>query len=362
MANYTIKSLFHNRLRFAISILGIAIAISLIIIINGFADGFYKQASSFYRNTSSQLIVADNDEGLIGSSSSTLPSELKKQIEKSSGVTKVSEIVFAPVIYKNTPLTLIGYSNKSLGGPWKIKEGRGVTQDNEIVLDQALAIDNGLKVGNKVKMLGSKLKIVGLSAETASFISSLNFISLKKIRQLTNNKDTTSYFLVKSTNVNISENSIKNKLKNNGEVFTNQALGSKEEDDVRQVMSGPINIISLISFLIGLLVVALTAYISALSKINEFTILKAIGAGSKTLFSVVIKQTFINVILGFILGIGLGFLTAKVISLFFPKFLIFITPISITKTLLLSLVMALLASIIPIRKVEIIDPVLVFKS
>ncbi len=363
MASYAIKSLFHQRLRLIISVLGIAIAISLIIIINGFAQGFYKQASNFFRNTPSQLIVAENDQGLIGSMS-LLPTNLKDDIKNSTDVDKVSEIIFTPVVYEKTPLTVIGFddkNNKNLGGPWTINEGRNIEKDNEVVIDQAFSQDIGLKIGDNIKLLGANFKIVGLSGQTSSFISSLNFISLKKMRQLTNSQNMTSYFLVKSMNVSASKKSIEEKIGAKAEVFTNQELGLEEEDDVAQVMSGPINIISLIAFLIGLLVVALTAYIAALSKINEFGILKAIGAGSSALFSIVIKQTFINTLLGLIVGIGIGFIAAKIIGTYFPKFLIFITLNSLMKTSLLALIMAVLASIIPIRKVEALDPVLVFK-
>lgn len=359
MPGYALKSLLHHRLRLVISVLGIAIAIALILIINGFAEGFYKQASNFFRNTDSNLIVAENDEGLI-SNTSLLPRSLINDIEASDSVTEVSQIMFVPVIYNDVSITVIGYEDKNLGGPWKITEGRNIDKGNEIVLDQAFAEENNIKIGEKIKLLGQKLKVVGLSGQTASFISSLNFISLKKMRQLTNSEEMSGYFLIKSSNIKASEDSLEKNLKE-GQVFTNQELGQSEEDDVRQVMSGPINIVNIIAFLIGLLVIALTAYVAALSKLNEFGILKAIGSSASKLFAIVLKQTFINTILGLVVGIGLGFVAANIIENLYPKFLIYITPVSLARISVLAVVLALLASIIPIRKVAAVDPVLVFK-
>lgn len=359
MVGYALKSLFHQRLRLAISVLGIGIAIGLIIIISGFAKGFKTQASGFYRRVNSQIIVGENDEGMTANFS-LLPKSLKKEIAATPGVDEVSEIMSAPLIYNSLSITLIGYEDRKLGGPWKLSKGRNIESENEIVLDEAFAKDQDFELGSNIKLLGNKFKIVGFSAETASFISSLNFISLKKIRQLTNTPESTGYFLIKTKNTALTKNSLEKNL-DKGTVLTNQEMGEGEEEDIEQVMGDPINIVSVIAFLIGILVVALTAYVATLSKISEFGVLKAIGAKRSKLFLVVIKQSLTSTVLGLAAGIAIGYLTANVISAVWPKFLIDITPDSLMRISFLALIMAMMASLVPIRKVESVDPVLVFK-
>lgn len=366
MVNYAAKSLIKEKLRFIIGLSGISVAIALILIINGFSSGLYKQTAAYYENLQADYIISESSTGMLTATSS-LPRSIDSKIKKIEGVESVYSTIYVPYILRgnvSTPIIIIGYTPGKSGGPWNIIDGRNILKKNEIVLDVALARQRNKKVGNMIEIFSKKLNIVGLSTETTSYMSSYAFVTINHLRELTKNYFYTSYFLI-----DISDNKQNKDIKEEitkgidvGTVSTPSQISDKEVDLVKELMSSPINVITFIALVIGIMVVGLSIYTSTLSKVNELGIIKAVGASNRFLYLVVLKQSFISTTLAMIFGLGIAFTVQNFIPLIAPQFTVYIDSNSIFKTLVSVLLMAFIAALLPIRKIAGIDPALVFKG
>lgn len=365
MVAYAMKNLLKDKLRFIISISGIAVAIALILLINGFASGLYKETAAYYFNQPVGIIVSETGAGML-SATSSIQNNLSQKIADLQGVKTVSPTIYTPYILRgnvNIPVLIIGSQPGKPGGAWKLAEGRNVLRSGEIVLDLSVARQKNKKIGDKIDIFGKDLEIVGLSRETSSYMSALVFVELGQLRKMTRNNNTTSYFLVKAqkdASIEKIKNSIQKELRLRANTPTE--LGNKEVDLVKELMSSPLNLISFISLVIGILVIGLSIYTSTLSKIKELGIIKAIGASSFFLYAVVIKQSLISTASASGLGIIFAYSIQEIVPIVAPQFLISIDLLSIQKALTAAFLMSILASVLPIVKIAKIDPVMVFKG
>ena len=142
-----------------------------------------------------------------------------------------------------------------------------------------------------------------------------------------------------------------------------QADFAREEKQIIKDMSVEVlNMMNLSGLLIGLAVTALTLYTSTLRKRQEYGVLKAIGAKNRHLYAVVIAQTFFSMALGFAMAIGLVWGLGQVIPLVVPGVGLTLTQTAMTRVLAASLVIGIIAALIPAWQVARLDPAQVFRG
>ncbi len=146
------------------------------------------------------------------------------------------------------------------------------------------------------------------------------------------------------------------------DAVTPKQIAAADRRVLATVMDVPINVMLAIGVVIGAAVMGLTAYTAVADRMREYGVLKAVGADRNRLIAVVSMETLYRTILGFILGIGMAYAAAWLIMAIWPQFSIVIRPIMIAQTGLLAVVMTLAAAVLPIRRLNRIDPILVFKS
>lgn len=390
-----------NKLRFFFSIAGIGIAVALIFINQGFQDGLLRQIKVYLLNSGADIFVSQEgvDSFLLGSSS--LATEVKVNLLRTSGVKEVAELVTAMAMFdhqgEKTPVTIIGYDPaKNIGGPWKLVKGRPLAKTpprpkaaeknspptflkkqlkpKEAIFDYALAKKYGLSIGDKVEIQDYDFKVVGFSGGTTSWITSPIFMSRESARSiLKTSPGVTSFFLVNVARGRSVQKVRDDILRRSGdyqrnserisgiEVFSAAELAQKDEDITRELFISMMGVITVLTFLIGTLIIGLAVYILILEKLRDFAVLKALGATNRHVYKIVIIQTFINAFLGFGLGLltalGFEYLTTQVIT---TQFIIVVERNYIGKVLLVTSVMVVLASYFPIRKVFKVKPTVVF--
>jgi putative ABC transport system permease protein len=145
------------------------------------------------------------------------------------------------------------------------------------------------------------------------------------------------------------------------DALTPDEIAQSDQRVVATIMDSPILIILGISIVIGVAIMALSAYTSVSDRLREYGTLKAVGAGPARLSQLVIQETLIQTVLGFAVGLLLAFTTANLIMGAWPQFTILIEPSAILALLALSLLMSVLAALMPIGRIRHIDPLLVFK-
>ena len=113
---------------------------------------------------------------------------------------------------------------------------------------------------------------------------------------------------------------------------------------------------------VGGAVIGLTTYTATIEKSRDFGVLKALGASGTYLYGIVITQSLIVGVLGSLLGLGVSAVAADLIQRRIPEFM---TDLRWTDAGLVfagAIVMAVLASWLPVRRINSIDPAMVFRA
>jgi putative ABC transport system permease protein len=121
-------------------------------------------------------------------------------------------------------------------------------------------------------------------------------------------------------------------------------------------------VVLIVAFVVGLAVAGLTIYTATVEKSREYGILKAEGFTNPYLYRVVFEQSMVTGVLGFLLGAGVTVLLAPFAQDTVPQFVVWVRWQDILGIAGATLLMALIAAYIPVRRLTHIDPVTVFKG
>ncbi len=173
-------NLFQDKVRSALSIAGVGLAIMLILILNGFLLGVDQVASTYLDHAPGSVVVARKDVKNFIASSSLLPPGTTEAVRTTAGVAKVTPILTQPVYFElhgqKQFVEMIGYDSRFGGGPWNLVDGREPRADDEMVLDRVLAQQHGIAPGDTLPVLNRTFTVVGLSAGTSTWMMSFMFV------------------------------------------------------------------------------------------------------------------------------------------------------------------------------------------
>jgi putative ABC transport system permease protein len=117
---------------------------------------------------------------------------------------------------------------------------------------------------------------------------------------------------------------------------------------------------AIMALVVGIVVVAQTLYASTIDHINEYATLRAMGAENRFLYSIIVLQAGISAIVGYALGIGIGFTIANASEAGVTA--IVLTPQLAVSMFFITLVMCVVAAVTSVRKVTRLEPAIVFKG
>ena len=369
MIRLAFRNLFQNKVRLVISVGGVALALLLILSLDAVFTGVERQITAYIEHSGADVWVSQEDVLNMHMASSTLPDSVMRKVQHVQGVDSVMPIMYLTnnvIVGEERDLAyIIGLPEKAeLGGPWEISSGQGLPQKGEVIIDRNVAEKSGIGLGDNVEILGDDFEVIGLSEGTASLVNSVAFISINDFEEMRGSYGTMSFLLVRiiqgeSPEVVAAriESQVRDVTAQSGSAFAAQ-----ERKVVKDMSTDVITIMNLIGFLIGLAVMALTVYTSTLSRRREYGMLKALGARSTDLYQTVLAQAMLSVILGFLFGLVLTLLLTTIIPILGSSLSLEISLTSLIKVGSISLVIAGVSAIIPIRQIAGLDPAMVFRG
>lgn len=369
MIRLAFHNLFQNKVRLVISVGGVALALLLILSLDAVFTGVERQITAYIEHSGADLWVSQDDVFNMHMASSSLPDSVARKIKIVPGVASVTPILYLTnniVVGDNRNLAyIIGLPEKAeFGGPWRVSAGRSQPHKNEVVMDRSVAEKSGVTIGDEVEILGEDFEVVGLSEGTSSLVNSVAFISAKDFEDLRDSYDTFSFLLVKVVNGESPQTvaiRIRAQVKDIT-VQTRNDFAGQERRVVKDMSTDLITIMNLIGFLIGLAVMALTVYTATISRRREYGMLKALGARNTDLYLTVLAQALLSVVLGFLFGLTITLILSFVIPVFGTNLALEVSPISMIKVSSVSLVIAAISAILPIRQIAGLDPAMVFRG
>lgn len=360
------RNLLRDRTRFALSVLGVAVSVGLILLLAGYRDGVYRQASAYLDNTPGSVLVAETGIRDFLGTSSILPAGALDAVRSTPGVERVIPVVSQFVIFerhgRKDGFYLIGYDPGAGGGPWRLVEGRQPNADDEIVVDRTTADQHGLALGDQLTLLDRTATVVGLSDGTTFWAGSIAFARLSTLEALLRAPGLRSFLFV-TPSADVGPETLRDRLAVPGaDALLKNDVIANDAQLMARVYDAPIGLMVAIAFIVGVLVVGLIIYTATIERRREYGAVKAIGARNRTLYLVVAIQALTATLVGTLVGVGIGYGAGAALMVWRPQFLVTVEPTTVAAVLGSSLVMALLAALVPARSVARLEPAEVFRG
>lgn len=254
---------------------------------------------------------------------------------------------------------LVGSVPGKPGGPWQVAQGRALRSEKETTVDGTLAKRHGLRIGDDLEVMGRQFRIVGLTATGSTFMTGMVFLTHGAVERLLQAPGATGAVLVGTDQ----PAAVRTALQAQGlTVRTREQLREADLALMTKVFGSPMKLMVGIALLAGTLVIALTAYGAVVEHRREFGVVKALGATTSRMSRLALAQSLAVAAAG--VGVGLGLFTVgrELVRMWRPQFLILLTGQTITRALLAALVMAVLAALVPARRLAKLDPAAAFRS
>jgi putative ABC transport system permease protein len=364
------RNLFHDRLRFVATTIGIVFSVVLVMVQMGLYLGFGRMVTTMIDHTSTDLWVMRHgtkcfeDPSLLSDSKQT-------RVAATAGVAEAIPLIigFTGWILPSgeiTPVFVVGSDLQTLK-PWNLTEGTV----QALSTPGAVAVDHSYFERLGVSGIGSKANIRGLPVNVAAVTDGIRsftttpyvFSDLSHARAYIGIPSTmVSYLLVKlrpGADLEHVRRDLQVSLPDS-EVLTPAEFHERSRlywlfgtGAGAALFAGAI-----LGIIVGLVIVAQTLYSSTKDHLDEFATLRAMGSSNGYIYSVIIYQAVISAVIGFAFATLIGFSVVEFTrSGALP---VLITPMLVLAMLVLTVVMCITAALGAIFRVVRIDPATVF--
>ncbi len=375
MVDLATKSLLHDKLRFLITISGVAFAVALVFVQVGLFLGLMDNASLTIEHLDADLWVTSHNTPNIDFAH-TFPEMYVHRVRSIPGVERADNLI---VWFMNVNLPTGAVEGTEVYAledferwnfPWKLASGnlRDLRRGNYFILDDSAKKRWGkFEPGEYREILGTRLKIIGRAMDAKSFTTTpLTFLDYRLAQRLNPSQleGNTTYILVKvapGTDIEAVRAEIRRRLPYN-DVFTRREWAARSRRYWVESTGLGLNmyLTVFLGCLVGIVVVAQTLYTSTMEHIREFGTVKAIGGGNRDIYIILGKQAGIAAIAGFALGAVMSYAIRPLIYKIDLKLVI--PPQLSVAVFFGAIVLCLASAMISFRKVASIDPALVFRT
>jgi putative ABC transport system permease protein len=374
MVSLARRNLFHDRIRFAITLAGVAFAVTLVLVQVGLFLGLLGKATVTIENSNADIwIVAKNTPNV--DFGNPFPETVFLRARGVAGVERADNAIVQFVnIQLPTGATenalVYGLSDPSYWNlPWKVEAGRveDLNRGYNLMMDRSARLRfGGFDVGDYREVGGRRFRIIGRSAEAESFTTTpIVFMDFGNAQTLLDQlRGNTTYVLVKvATGYDPSEVAARLRpMFPFNDVHTRAAWAAASRgywiESTGLGMSMGVTVF--LGILVGVVIVAQTLYTSAVEHIREFGTVKAIGGSNWDIYKILGEQALIAAVLGFLLGAGASYAVRPAMASI--HLTVLLTPEFSGVVFVGTVAMCLAAALFSFRRVALIDPALVFRG
>ncbi len=358
------RNILTDRRRLVISVLGVAVSIGLILLLEGLWGGLRVQVSSYEENVGANLFVGEkgvrNFLGEVSAFDSSAVDELRRRPEVKAAWPVNTRFIVLDFHDRKQAAVLVGSVPGGMGGPWKIAEGRPVEADDEVVIDRALARQHGVGLGETFEILGRRFRVVGLSSGTRAWMLGYMFVSHDASAGLLRSPGTASFILVDSEDPAATARAVREEL--GLQPLSPDTVAENDRRLFAGIFGGPLNLMVIIAFAAGTLIIALAVYSMTVERLREYGIVKAMGARRGRIFRIMLGQTTALAALGFVVGFGFYLAASALITYALPQFWSHVSPAVVAGVALAAGLMGFIAAFVPARRVSRLDPASVYRG
>jgi putative ABC transport system permease protein len=361
MNRLVLGNLLHRPLRSSISILAVAIEVTMILSIVGIMVGMIQGSRTQTNGIGADLIVRPpNQTFLVGVSGAPAPAKIADVLRKLPHVAVASPVI-QQISTQTAVETIWGIDYESFNAlrPFVFLSGGPFQGPNDVLVDDFFARGGkGYRVGDSIPILNHTFRICGIVEHGKG---GRKFLPIKTLGALLGAENNATLFYVKTDNPD-------NEALVKQEVQAVPGLSAYQVQTVQEVLSMltpehlpgfniALHIVISIAVVVGFLVIFQAMYTAVLERTREIGILKSLGASRLYIINLVLRETAFLSLVGIILGIGAAFLIKAGMSARLPTQPFPISSGWIIATILIALGGALVGAMYPALKAARKDPI-----
>lgn len=375
MVDLATKSLLHDRLRFLITVSGVAFAVTLVFVQVGLFLGLLDNASVTIDHIDADLWVTSRNTPNIDFAHA-FPDTAVQRVRAIPGVVHADNLIVwfmtmnLPSGAQEGTLVYALDDFRRWNIPWNVREGdlSDLRRGAYFFLDDSAVKRYGeYSVGDYRELLGQRMKIIGKTTDARSFTTTpISFMDFDRAQDMVGSqlRNRTTYVMVKlapGADAAAVRREIARRLPYN-DVYTKAEWAKRSRSYWVESTGIGLNMVLTVFLgcLVGIVVVAQTLYTSTMEHIREFGTVKAIGGGNGDIYRILAKQATIAALAGFLLGAAMAYAMRPAIAKIDLKLII--PPQLAIVVFAGSIAMCLAAAMVSFRKVASIDPALVFRG
>ena len=293
-------------MRTALSVLAIAVEVTMMLTLVGLSEGMLEDAARRARGVGADIIIRAPGTNLMSGSSITIPEKMLSFLRERPHVREVAGTAVRPTVGVDTITGIDLNEFNKISGGFKYLAGGPFNERNDVIVDEYYARQNRLSVGSTVKLLNRDWRVCGIiePGKLARIV-----IPRTTLQDLSSSSGKISQIFLKlddPANTTSVIASLK-KLLPEYPMYSIEELVSQYSVSQVPGLSAFIGVIIGLSIVVGFLVVFLSMYTAVLERTREIGILKALGASPAYVLNVIFRETVLLAVVGAVAGIILTY-------------------------------------------------------
>jgi putative ABC transport system permease protein len=315
---FILKNILQRKARSALTMIGVAVAVTAVVALVGIADGFQRSFRELYERRGVDLLIvrAGSSERL----SSSIPQQVGEQVRDIAGVRAVSPGLMDVVSFEEANLASVplqGWAADSfLFDGLKLLSGRRLEagDDKNVLLGMVLAKNLGKRTGDTVEIASREFKVVGVFESFNVFENGSVVMLIHSLQTLMDRPNQVTGFQVvldsapdKKELIERVRREINALRSSSGQPWGIEAIptadyvNSTSQIRMAQAMAWMTSAIALV---IGAIGVLNTMIMSVLERTREIGILRAIGWRKARVVRLILYESLLLSIAGAVVGIA----------------------------------------------------------
>jgi len=343
-------NLTHRPIRTLLSVLAIAVEVTMILTLVGVSYGTLDSSADRARGVGADVIVRPPGTSVISAlSASPLSDKYLPLLMHQPHVVLATGTVIQSIsgFDSVTGLDFAGF--KQMSGGFTYLSGSDPVNDNDMIVDEYYARQKHLQVGSRINLLNHDWNISGVyqGGKLARIC-----VKLPVLQEVSGRPGYLTQIYAKLDDPKLAQQ-VADDLKvqlNDDQVYSMDALVSLYSINNIGMLKDFIWVVITIAVIVGFIVVFMAMYTAVLERTREIGIIKAVGGSSGLVLNILLRETVLLALFGTALGIVLTY-GAQALMKYYPGNLVQETvyywwPI----TAGIAIVGALLGSIVPAYK------------
>jgi putative ABC transport system permease protein len=361
MNKMIVANLVHRPLRSLISIVAIALEVTLILLIVGLSLGMLNDSRARQQGIGADVIVMPPGSSfIVGLTGAPMSIKVGDILAKLPHVAVVAPVV-THVSSSGALEVIAGIDLKSyerLSGPFRYLEGGPFQGPNDVLVDDLYARSKQVKIGDTIEVLNNNFRVSGIVEQGKG---ARKFLQIGVLQDLIGAKDKASIFYLKlddPKNADAVVEEIKQVPGMSKYVATSMAYYlSMMTPSNYPGLSTFINVVIGISVVIGFIVIFQAMYTAVMERTREIGILKSMGASKLYIVNVILRETVLLAVGGIVVGIVFSLAARLGIVHRLPTLPVVVTGGWMLRAAIIAIVGAIAGALYPAYKAAQKDPI-----